>query len=259
MLAKILLFALLGWCGGALVNWLSDVLCSLRLDSLLADVPCKACVLPKQCGAYLTGLQRCSQCSRWRARYLLVNIVFVGISIWLGGVPPAGMPYGVSMALMLFFGVVTVIDVEHRLILHPVSWVGALMGLGFGIWWRGPVATLLGGAAGFALMLSLYFFGDLFAKWMARLRAETLEEVALGFGDVNLAGILGLLLGWPGVIGGLVLAVLLGGVFSLLYLVGMLIVERRYRAFAAIPYGPFLVASGVILLFLQDFMWGILP
>jgi len=242
-----------------LVNWLSDMLCSLRLDSLLADVPCKACVLPKQWGAYFSGLQRCPQCSRWRVRYFLVNSVFAGISIGLGIAPPEGMPYGVGMALMIFFGVVTVIDVEHRLILHPVSWVGAFMGLGFGIWWRGLVATLLGGAAGFSLMLGLYFFGDLFAKWMARLRGETLEEVALGFGDVNLAGILGLLLGWPGIIGGLVLAILLGGVFSLLYLVGMLIVERRYRAFAAIPYGPFLVASGVILLFLQDMMWGIWP
>ncbi len=259
MLLHILLYSLLGWGAGIVVNWLSDALSSLRLDDLLSDVPCKTCILPKNAEAYLWGVQNCPQCGKWRGRFLIVNIIFLGISLWLGIVPPEGLPYLLGMVLMLFFGVVTVIDVEHRLILHPVSLAGALLGLGFGIWRRGLVVTLLGGAAGFGLMLGLYFFGSLFANVVTRLRGETLDEVALGFGDVNLAGILGLLLGWPGVIGGLVLAVLLGGIFSLLYLVVMLIVERRYRAFAAIPYGPFLVASAVVLLFLKDALWTIFP
>ena len=37
------------------------------------------------------------------------------------------------------------------------------------------------------------------------------EDVALGFGDVHLSGILGLLLGWPGITGGLFVAIILGG------------------------------------------------
>ncbi|MBC8497079.1 MAG: prepilin peptidase, partial [Chloroflexi bacterium] len=137
------------------------------------------------------------------------------------------------------------------LILHPVSWAGALLGLGVGIWMHGLAPTLIGGAAGFGLMLALHSFGNLFARGMARLRGEPIDEVALGFGDVNLSGVLGLLLGWPGIVGGLLLAILLGGVVSLFYLLIMLI-RRRYQVFTAIPYGPFLVASAILLLYFQE-------
>jgi len=162
------------------------------------------------------------------------------------------------MLLLLYFGVVVVIDVEHRLILHPVSLVGALLGLGVGIWAHGMQSTLIGGIAGFGIMLAFHGFGNLFARLMARLRGAEIDEVALGFGDVNLSGVLGLLLGWPGIVGGLLLAILLGGVVSLFYLVFMLIL-RRYRIFTAIPYGPFLVASAVLLLYFHDVIWVAMP
>jgi leader peptidase (prepilin peptidase)/N-methyltransferase len=80
-----------------------------------------------------------------------------------------------------------------------------------------------------------------------------LSEVALGFGDVNLAGVMGLLLGWPGIVLGLVLAIFLGGFVSLIYIVIMLI-TRRYKTFAAIPYGPFLVLGGVILIYFREYL-----
>ena len=113
---------------------------------------------------------------------------------------------------------VVVIDLEHRLILHPVSIAGAVLAAIFGVWKHGWVETLIGGAAGFGMMWLLYLFGELFAKWMARRRGGLANEVALGFGDVNLAGVLGLLLGWPGIVLGLFLTILLGGVVSLLYI-----------------------------------------
>ena len=69
--------------------------------------------------------------------------------------------------------------------------------------------------------------------------------------DVILGGILGLILGWPGIVAGLVLGILIAGLVSFLYLVGMALI-RRYQAFTAIPYGPFLVASALLLLFFKD-------
>ncbi len=149
--------------------------------------------------------------------------------------------------MLVYFAVVIVIDGEHRLILHPVSWAGAALGISLGVWRHGAGSTLLGGAAGYAVMLGLYALGEFFSRWMARRRGEALEEVALGFGDVNLAGVTGLFLGWPGVAAGLILAILLGGVVSGGYLLWML-ARRRYRAFAAIPYGPFLALAAVWLL-----------
>jgi leader peptidase (prepilin peptidase)/N-methyltransferase len=150
--------------------------------------------------------------------------------------------------LLIYFGVVAIIDLEHRLILHPVSLVGVGLGTVFGFWRHGLQATLFGGAVGFGSMLLLYGLGKLFAQGLSRLRKQAIEEEALGFGDVTLSGIVGLLLGWPGILVGLVLAILIGGVVSLLYLLAMLI-TRRYRPFTAIPYGPFLIVAALILLF----------
>jgi leader peptidase (prepilin peptidase)/N-methyltransferase len=75
--------------------------------------------------------------------------------------------------------------------------------------------------------------------------------VALGFGDVNLSGVLGLLLGWPAILVGLLLAVLLAGIVSLIYLIIMLAL-RRYRLFTALPYGPFLIAGAGLIIFFRD-------
>jgi prepilin signal peptidase PulO-like enzyme (type II secretory pathway) len=159
------------------------------------------------------------------------------------------------MFLFLYFGVVVVIDMEHRLILHPVSWTGAILCFSAGLLLHGWLPTLIGGVVGFGIMYALHIFGDYFARWLARRRGETLTEVALGFGDVNLAGVLGLLLGWPGIVVGLILAIFIGGIVSLIYLLGMLI-ARRYRTFAAIPYGPFLITSAAILIFFKEYLIG---
>jgi len=93
-----------------------------------------------------------------------------------------------------------------------------VLGLGLGVWQHGLLDTLLGGAAGFGTMFALYLLGDSFARWIARRRGEALDEVALGFGDVNLLGVIGLILGWPGIVAGLVLGILIAGLVSFLYL-----------------------------------------
>jgi prepilin signal peptidase PulO-like enzyme (type II secretory pathway) len=58
----------------------------------------------------------------------------------------------------------------------------------------------------------------MFVRFINRRRMRTPEGEALGFGDVILGGVLGLLLGWPAIVLGLVVAFLLGGIFSLFYL-----------------------------------------
>ncbi len=98
-------------------------------------------------------------------------------------------------------------------------------------------------------MLGLYLLGELFARYMARRRGLDSSEVALGFGDVNLGGILGLMLGWPVVIACLLFAILIGGLISAGLVVWMLL-RKDYKPFTAIPYAPFLILSGSILLYM---------
>lgn len=200
-------------------------------------------------GNYLVWPRRCPACHARRTwRTWLVEVITIGatISLWL--FPPHRLGFVIGLVLLLFFGLVAIIDLEYRLILHPVSIGGAILGAGIGIWTHGLSRTVIGGLAGFGCMLMFYYLGGLFARWVARRRGETLEEEALGFGDVSLSGVLGLVLGWPGILGGLVLGIMIGGLISLIYLLLML-VTHRYRIFAAIPYGPSLIASAIILLY----------
>ncbi|MEA2008203.1 MAG: A24 family peptidase [Chloroflexota bacterium] len=233
------------WGLGGLVNYLADTLPRTRHFSKPA---CPACqeTFPWH---YTLWPKKCQACGEKRAlRVWIVLILGVVTAIWLWQFPPARLGFGGALLWSVYFALVVVIDIEHHLILHPVSLAGAVLGAGFGVALHGALPTLLGGVAGFGIMLGLYYLGELFLKLLIRIRGEETDEVPLGFGDVNLAGVIGLLLGWPGITAGLLLAILIGGVVSGLYLLIALIL-RRYQAYTALPYGPFLAASAVLLLF----------
>lgn len=241
---------LIGWVASAAVNYLSDVLPRARK---ISQPDCQNC---GQTRSWLSILYpgSCGSCGQGEPpRHWLVFISGPLISILIWYYPPPGLGYYSGMAWLTYFGLVTVIDMEHRLILHPVSLVGALGGLVNGILLHGGLSTLAGGIGGFGIMLGLYFLGGLFVRWMSHRRGETIDEIALGFGDVNLAGIMGLLLGWPGVLAGLFLAIILGGLGSGVYLLTRLI-TRSYRAYDALPYGPFLAASVIYFFFIFPFL-----
>ncbi len=247
-----IIIAFIGLLGGMLINYLGDILPTTRRFGL---PKCIYCFEPQPLLNYFFWPKRCNECKKLRPlRVWFVEVFFVCISLWLWHFYSGNLGYGLGFILLLYFGVVVVIDVEHRLILHPVSLAGGILCLGVGWKLHGFLVTVIGGILGFVLMLALHYLGDVFAHWLARRRGEVLNEVALGFGDVNLSGVLGLLLGWPGIILGLVLAILLGGIISLLLIV-VLLVTRRYRTFVAIPYGPFLVIGGILLIFFKDYLF----
>ena len=91
---------------------------------------------------------------------------------------------------------------EHRLILHAVTLPSGIIFavLGFLDPNLGIKRTLIGGAFGFVIFLILYLLGGLFSRWAGRKKAAVRGEVALGFGDVTLATLIGLAVGFPGVI-----------------------------------------------------------
>lgn len=89
-------------------------------------------------------------------------------------------------------------------------------------WWR-LVAALGAAAVLYGLFWLFWFFGP------------------MGFGDVKLAGVLGLFLGWAGlpvVVGGLLLG-MLAAAFSGL---GMMLI-RRATLKTELAYGPYLIAG----------------
>jgi leader peptidase (prepilin peptidase) / N-methyltransferase len=261
MNVTLLIPVFLGWIAGLFINYVSDVLPSTRRFSQPLCVHCQTAFSWKD---YLL-LRSCRNCGTPRSlRTWLVQILTATAFayFWLFPSKALGIPLG--MLVIIYFGIITVIDLEHRLILHPTSLAGALLGfiVGTSIHSRadglllGAGKSLLGGLFGFGVMLVLYQFGTLVARYRARkMLAEGKtpdDEEALGGGDMYLAGVLGLMLGWPFIWSALLLGVLLGGLVSFLFILALLI-RRRYSSDALmtfIPYGPYFIIGAFYLLFL---------
>ncbi len=248
------LLALLGLVLGAAINLLAD---SLPSRGGLARPHCHACDGPRPPSAWSALLAiplrgwNCAYCgSPIRTRAVLVEVASVAMVLGVDRLTTDPRGFAASLLVAFVFLLITVIDMEHRLILHIVTAPAALAIGAAGALdpARGAAKTLYGGLAGFGIVLLLYLLGGLFAAWMARRRGQPLEEVAFGFGDVTLAGVIGLAVGWPGILIALFLGVLGAGLFSGAMIVGML-VRRRYAPFMAIPYGPFLVLGGSLVYF----------
>jgi leader peptidase (prepilin peptidase)/N-methyltransferase len=244
----LIIIAIIGWLMGILVNYLADI---LPFKRTLGTPVCDKCGNTLPVFSYFIWKQKCPVCGQTHfLRKWLVNIFFILASLWLYLSPLSRLQITPGLVLLAFFGVVTVIDIEHRVILHPVSIVGALLGLFFGVWKHGWIITLLGGAAGYFSMLGLYYFGILVVRLRAKRYSALTEQEALGFGDVNLGGVIGLMLGWPAVWLGLFIGILTAGVVSFFYILVMLF-KQRYNANLAIPYGPFLIFGAVVIMFIR--------
>ena len=251
---------LIGWVSGWIVNYLADV---LPLTRSLSKPVCLKCGSQFSLKEYLL-FQGCINGHSRSYRVWAVQIVLLILSSYTYFSPPS-LGYWAGMLLMLYLGVVFVIDMEHRLILHPTSIIGSLLALGLGTIAHGVIPTLLGGLGGLVIMLGFYSFGVLFARLRAkRMRAQGIEvddEEALGQGDVILVTILGFLVGWPLIWFLIIISTLLGGIVSFFLVIGLL-VTRRYNANALmifIPYGPYFIIGAALIIYLPGVLKAMLP
>jgi prepilin signal peptidase PulO-like enzyme (type II secretory pathway) len=237
----------LGWLAGMLVNWLADVLPGERC---LAAPTCPACGARRDWPHILLWPGACRACGAARSRRSRITpLVLAAASLATVFYPPQGLTYFPALLVLTYFGVVWVIDQEHRLILHSTSAVGLLIGLGVGTLRVGLADTLIGGLVGLSLLLALYLLGILFARIIGRMRGAAIHEAAMGFGDVLLGTVIGLLVGWPAILTSFTFTILAAGVFAVIYLL-VLVALRRYHLGSAFPYAPFLIlGAGWVLWF----------
>ncbi|PKO07581.1 MAG: hypothetical protein CVU41_02485 [Chloroflexi bacterium HGW-Chloroflexi-3] len=231
-----------------MINHLADTLPIVRKMTL--SPICTKCHQTFELSRYVL-YKACPHClTKPGNRRFLLPIVFIITYVLLYLLPPVYSGIHLSLIIVTFLYLVFIIDLEHRLILHPVSIFGAILFTIIGLYLNGWQKTILGGGIGFLIMYGLYLFGILFSKWIAKKRGETLDEVALGYGDVNLTAIFGLLFGWPRIAVLLFFTILLGGIFSAVYML-ILKVRKRYELFTPIPYAPFLIISALLLMYIS--------
>ncbi|MGB8646613.1 MAG: prepilin peptidase [Anaerolineae bacterium] len=272
----ILLYTLLGWLMGVFVNRASDNLPPPERSSLLTAPRCSHCGAAfdplEQSGLVnlLLNRGRCSHCHSprsWRAPIVEAGMAFLfGLLCYRLGLGLMLFTYSLLTVLLVL---ITIIDLEHRLILNVVILPATLLTIILVPITRivtaipPPIApeksfynSFLGLGIGYAIVAGIYFMGVLFGKYMARRRGKPVDEVAFGMGDVKLAGMVGAVAGVIGIFTILVYAILLGGVVSLIVIVYQLVVHRRYSLFMAIPYGPFFTITTWVFMVLGPGLLG---
>jgi prepilin signal peptidase PulO-like enzyme (type II secretory pathway) len=239
--------ALLGWLAGMLVNFLADV---LPAEGRPKWPICMQCGAPRHWSRLFLWPGACRQCSLAQSRRSrVVPFILAAASAVTVLHPMPGVTFLASLLVLVYFGVVWVIDQEHRLILHVTSLAGLLIGLGVGMLRQGIALTLYGGLVGFILLLALYLLGIAFTRLLGRVRGTTIDGPAMGFGDVLLGLVIGLLVGWPEILRSLTFTVLAAGIFAVAYLL-VLLLQRRYHLGSAFPYAPFLILGALWVLYL---------
>jgi prepilin signal peptidase PulO-like enzyme (type II secretory pathway) len=250
---------LLGCLAGYLVNYLADV---LPVDLKLTQPFCKNpdCHARIRWSDYFL-LRRCQECNRAPApRFILVLLVMIVFTTYLWLSPPVKMGFWLGFMIFIYLLLVGLIDFENRLVLGPLSLVGVGVCLLAGCVMRGWQATLLGAAAGFGIMSIFYVLGILFTRFRnLQLGNAGDGEEALGSGDVTLATLLGLLMGWPLIWLNLLMGFLLAGVFSL-FMILVLVAIKKYRSLMVfIPFGPFFILTAFFLLYFLKLISVLLP
>src|SRR5215212_2164870 len=147
---------ILGWLAGLFINYSADVLPSTRR---FTQPTCHQCSAPFSWVDYLT-LRACRSCGERRSlRTWLVLILTTASFGYLWLFPSKALGFTLGALVLIYFAIITVIDLEHRLILHPTSLFGAVLGfiVGTSIHSRindnglliGMGLSLLGGLFGF--------------------------------------------------------------------------------------------------------------
>ncbi len=164
------------------------------------------------------------------------------------------LAFWLVLAACLYFAMMavrlTIIDVRHHLLPNRIVFpsygvAGALLLAAAAATWASPDA---GNAGGILAMPALRVVAGAGILWLFYFVLRFIYPPGMGFGDVKLAGVLGMYLGylsWGHLFAGTFLAFLLGGLWSL-----ALLAARRGTLKSSIPFGPFMLAGAAAAMLL---------
>ena len=237
---ELIFLFLVGLCVGSFVNVLADRLPNGE-DVLVSRSHCDYCkkvlswyeLIPIL--SYIVQKRRCRHCHK----VLSFQYPFIELITGLGFVAIAlmfSMYTGLFVALSVVFTmsmVILVADFKYFIIPDATLVVMGLVGLCslFALPFQEVKIHVLSAVLAFVGFLLLYFFT---------------KRKGMGFGDVKLAGVLGLLLGFPSLVIALYTAFLTGAMVGVI-----LMIAGKAKMKTKMPFGPFLII-GMVVAFYGD-------
>lgn len=183
---------------------------------------------------------------RGRCRYCKERIplrlpIVEAVTGFLFGFLAWRLGFGLQLATFLIYAsvliVIFVIDLENQLVLDKVSYPAMLAAFIFSFFLPEPGvrSALIGVAVGGGIYLLLFYTTLLI-----------LRQEGVGFGDVKMAALMGLMLGFPLIIEALLLSWIGGGFVAI-----FLLLSRQKRRRDAIPTATFMAVAAMVAL-----LWG---
>lgn len=244
MILILLTLFILGTAIGSFLNVVIDR--SVRGESILGRSYCDFCRAKLKTLDLIPILSfvalgaRCRYCHRsLTMQYPLVETASGILFVLAYLVPVTGGNYSLivlahALFLISVFIVVAVVDFKFQLIPTALVYFAALVTLFYNFFMLGSADFVRSVVSAFVVAL-----GFLIIVLVTRGRG-------MGTGDIPLAFLIGLMLGWPKVLVGIFLAFLAGSLVAI-----VLIILGRKRFGQTIPFGPFLVGGAI-----AAFFWG---
>ncbi len=253
--------ALAGLAAGTLVNTLADRVVGVD-EPVWSATQCRKCGAPLPAAAPLAlGELRsprvCGNCGQRASPRRPLTQIALGLAfpaLLAHAVLNPGHPISRNAAplplwALLILGAVAltalaftfVVDLEHRLIYDLAIFPPMLLILG--------AAALLNRAALPSLLLAGVLGGGLFLL-LYGLGWAIYRQEALGFGDVKLAALMGVMIGWPSITTAIAITVAGGFIVALLLLASGSAGRRAY-----IPFGVFMVLATAFTMLTSPFAW----
>ena len=177
--------------------------------------------------------------------FLIVAVTAILTCVFHGGGVGSGqMSALVRYVLVALFVLVAIIDIEHRRILLVPVILASAIALVSAMANNVLDSALAGGAVGLLVGYGMYLGGALYGLLLRRFQGVELHELPLGGGDTLLAGLCGLVSGWPEVITALLAGIVSAGATSL-----CLLLAGRVSRRTALPYAPHLLGGTLLVLY----------
>jgi prepilin signal peptidase PulO-like enzyme (type II secretory pathway) len=244
MLESILIISLLGLSLGSFIN-----VCAYRLPRVISVLTlrsfCPSCnhrlswyELTPLFG-YALNRGRCQYCKeRISPSYPLVELISAGILVILFLKYSITIEFVLSSIFCLLMVLIAIIDWKHFIIPNQIVIVGFVFGLAIKALINTDVLAyaIISSVGSMVTVAIILYLSNIFFK-----------KETMGWGDVKLAGVIGLFLGFQNFLIVFWLAALSGSIYGI-----WLLRKRGMPRETKLPFGSFLAAAACVVLYFQE-------